>query len=389
MPEQPAPEHAPRHETLIGAIRRYLATHPAAADTVEGIAGWAVGAVASVTADEVRTALTHMEARGEVARRDAGGTEVFARTDAAHGARGTVRIGVDLGGSKTEVIALDGNGRELVRRREPTPHNDYDAILALVATLVAGAERDSGATPGSATVGVGTPGSLSRATGLLRGSNSVCLNGMPVRRDLEARLGRAVALANDANCFALSEATDGAGQGGDVVFGVILGTGVGGGIVVRGRVLDGCNSIGGEWGHNPLPWPTDDERPGAECFCGQRGCIETWLSGPGMARDHQVVGGDALPAHEIVARAAAHDAASVASLARYEERLARALAHVINIVDPDVIVLGGGLSNVDRWYKSVPRLWTRWVFSDRVDTKLVRHAHGDSSGVRGAAWLAA
>ena len=392
MPDEPTIPVSPSHETLIGAIRRYLATHPAAADTVEGIAGWAVGAVASVTADEVRTALAHMEARGEVAkRREAGGAEVFARTDAPADAHvGTVRIGVDLGGSKTEIIAFDGEGRQQLRRRESTPYNDYDAILSLVATLVADAERECGIAPGGATVGIGTPGSLSRATGLLRGSNSVCLNGMPVKRDLEARLGRTVAIANDANCFALSEATDGAGQGARVVFGAILGTGVGGGIVVDGRVLEGRNGIGGEWGHNPLPWPNDDERPGAACFCGQHGCIETWLSGPGLARDHHAhVPGGASPAHEIVARAAQHDAACDATLARYEERLARALAHVINIVDPDVIVLGGGLSNVDRWYKSVPRLWSRWVFSDRVDTALVRHAHGDSSGVRGAAWLTA
>ena len=388
-PHEP-PLHGRRHETLIDAIRRYLATHPAAADTVEGIAGWAVGAVASVTADEVRSALLHMEARGEVAKRQAeGGAEVFARTDApSRATAGIVRIGVDLGGTKTEVIALDGDGRELVRRREPTPREDYEAILSLVATLVADAERACGIAAGEARVGIGTPGSLSRATGLLRGSNSVCLNGMPVKRDLERRLARTIALANDANCFALSEATDGAGRGADVVFGVILGTGVGGGIVVRGRVLEGRNAIGGEWGHNPLPWPNDDERPGAACFCGQHGCIETWLSGPGLARDHREhVPGDAAPAHDIVSRAAEQDAACDATLARYEDRLARALAHVINIVDPDVIVLGGGLSNVERWYKSVPRLWTRWVFSDRVDTELRRHAHGDSSGVRGAAWL--
>ena len=390
MPHEP-PVHATRYESLIDAIRRYLATHPAAADTVEGIAGWAVGAVASVTADEVRSALTHMEARGEVAKRRApGGVEVFARTDALARAAGTLRIGIDLGGTKTEVIALDADGREKLRRREPTPPEDYDAILALVATLVADAEQACGARAGAASVGIGTPGSLSRATGLLRGSNSVCLNGMPVKRDLEARLGRPIAMANDANCFALSEATDGAGRGAGVVFGVILGTGVGGGIVVNGRVLEGRNAIGGEWGHNPLPWPNDDERPGPACFCGQHGCIETWLSGPGLARDHHAhVPGDTSATPEIVARAGQQDAACDATLARYEERLARALAHVINIVDPDVIVLGGGLSNVDRWYKSVPRLWTRWVFSDRVDTQVVRHAHGDSSGVRGAAWLAA
>ena len=390
MPHEP-PLHEKRHETLIDAIRRYLATHPAAADTVEGIAGWAVGAVASVTADEVRGALTHLEARGEVAKRQAaGGTEVFARTDALAGnVAAAVRIGIDLGGTKTEVIALDTDGRELLRRREPTPRDDYDAILALVATLVEDAERACGVRAGEARVGLGTPGALSRPTGLLRGSNSTCLNGMPRGRDLEHRLSRTVALANDANCFALSEATDGAGRGADVVFGVILGTGVGGGIVARGRIIEGRNAIGGEWGHNPLPWPNDDERPGAACFCGQHGCIETWLSGPGLARDHRAhVPGDAAAAQDIVARAGAQDPACEATVARYEDRLARALAHVINIVDPDVIVLGGGLSNVDRWYKSVPRLWSRWVFSDSVDTALVRHVHGDSSGVRGAAWLA-
>ena len=390
MPDEPTQPPSSQHETLIGAIRRYLATHPAAADTVEGIAGWAVGAVASVTADEVRTALTHMEARGEVAKRlELGGAEVFARTDAlADVPVGTLRIGIDLGGSKTEIIALDSDGRQRLRRREPTPRDDYDAILALVATLVTDAERECGVAPGTASVGIGTPGSVSRATGLLRGSNSVCLNGMPVKRDLEARLHRTIAIANDANCFVLSEATDGAARDASVVFGVILGTGVGGGVVVNGRVIEGRNGIGGEWGHNPLPWPTDDERPGAPCFCGQHGCIETWLSGPGLARDHQAsFPGDAAPAHEIVVRAGQGDAACEATLARYEERLARALAHVINIVDPDVVVLGGGLSNVERWYHSVPRLWSRWVFSDRVDTRLVRHAHGDSSGVRGAAWL--
>jgi len=389
MPDEPTQTPPSPHETLIGAIRRYLATHPAAADTVEGIAGWAVGAVASVTADEVRTALTHMEARGEVAkRRESSGAEVFARTGVADVSVGMVRIGIEHRGSKAEIIALDSDGRQRLRRREPTPRDDYEAILTLVATLVADAERECDIRPGEASVGIGTPGSLSRATGLLRGSNSVCLNGRPVQSDLEDRLGRTIAVANDANCFALSEATDGAAKDAAVVFGVILGTGVGGGIVVNGRVLEGRNGIGGEWGHNALPWPTDDERPGPPCFCGQHGCIETWLSGPGLARDHRaIVSGDTAPAHEIVARAAGGDATCEATLARYEERLARALAHVINIVDPDVIVVGGGLSNVDRWYQSVPRLWTRWVFSDRVDTLLVRHAHGDSSGVRGAAWL--
>jgi fructokinase len=378
-----------RHETLLDAIRRYLATHPAAADTFEGITGWVVGAVASATADEVRGALSHLETRGEVAKRQAGETEVFARVVTPTGTGSApLRIGIDLGGTKTEIIALDDDGRERMRRRLPTPRDDYGAILQVVSQLVTEAERECGVASGEASVGIGTPGSLSRATGLLRGSNSVCLNGMPVKRDLESRLGRTIVLANDANCFALSEATDGAGRGAGIVFGVILGTGVGGGIVVNGRVLEGRNAISGEWGHNPLPWPNDDERPGAACFCGQHGCIETWLSGPGLVRDHRVHGaGEALAAETIVARASDGDPACDATLARYENRLARALAHVINIVDPDVIVLGGGLSNVERWYKSVPRLWTRWVFSDRVDTDLVQHVHGDSSGVRGAAWL--
>jgi fructokinase len=391
LAHEPAP-HASRFEALVDAIRGYLATHPAASDTVEGIAGWAVGAVASATRDEVRSALAHLEARGEVARRAAsGGGEVYARASGAAGADADMlRLGIDLGGTKTEIIALDGAGRERLRRRERTPHDDYAAILELVARLVRDAEDACGVSPGGASVGVGTPGSVSRATGLLRGSNSVCMNGMPIRRDLEARLARPVALANDANCFALSEATDGAGEGAAVVFGVILGTGVGGGLVVDGRVREGRNAIAGEWGHNPLPWPRDDERPGAPCFCGHAGCIETWLSGPGLVRDcRERTRGAFASARDVVAAAGHGDAGCEEALARYEERLARALAHVVNIVDPDVIVLGGGLSNVDRWYDAVPRLWTRWVFSDRIETRLARNAHGDSSGVRGAAWLAA
>ena len=385
------PAHPSRFETLADAIRRYLAMHPASSDTVEGIAGWVVSAVASATADEVRSALFHLEARGEVAvRRAAGGEPVYARTDAMPATDAdTLRIGIDLGGTKTEIVALDAEGHERLRRREPTPRDDYEAIIELVAQLVRDAEDACGARAGSARVGIGTPGSLSPATGLLRGSNSVCMNGMPVKRDLETRLARAVALANDANCFTLSEATDGAGRGGDVVFGVILGTGVGGGLAIHGRLLEGPNAIAGEWGHNPLPWPRDDERPGPACFCGQSGCIETWLSGPGLVRDYRDGGGtECESTNAIVAGADRHDARCEATLVRYEERLARALAHVVNIVDPDVIVLGGGLSNVERWYRSVPVLWTRWIFSDRVDTKLVRNVHGDSSGVRGAAWLA-
>lgn len=297
-----------------------------------------------------------------------------------------IRVGIDLGGTKIEIIALGPDGRELLRRRIATPKEDYDAILGAVAKLVHDAQTELGAT---ATVGIGTPGSISRATGLLRGSNSVCLNGRPIRADFEALLGRSVQITNDANCFALSEATDGAGAGAEVVFGVILGTGVGGGIVVRGHALTGPNAIAGEWGHNPLPWPKDDERPGFPCFAGHSGCIETFLSGPGIERDHRHAGGEALGAHDIAARAALGDAACEATLLRYEERLARALAHVINIVDPDVIVLGGGMSNVQRLYASIPRLWGKWVFSDRVDTRLAKHRFGDSSGVRGAAWLGA
>ncbi len=297
-----------------------------------------------------------------------------------------LRIGIDLGGTKIEIIALAEDGRELLRRRRATPREDYRGILDVVATLVRDAEAELGA---SGSVGVGTPGSISRVTGCLRGSNSVCLNGKPIKADLEALLGRAIRITNDANCFALSEATDGAGAGAETVFGVILGTGVGGGLVVRGHVLTGANAIAGEWGHNPLPWPNDDERPGHACFAGHSGCIETFLSGPGLERDHLHAHGEALTAHEIAARAGLGDAACAATLARYEERLARALAHVINIVDPDVIVLGGGMSNVQRLYGNMPALWSPFVFSDRVDTRLLRHRHGDSSGVRGAAWLGA
>jgi len=297
-----------------------------------------------------------------------------------------LRFGVDLGGTKIEIIALGPDGRERLRRRIATPQEDYRAILAAVAGLVREAEAELNDT---GPVGIGTPGSISRATGLLRGSNSICLNGKPIRTDLEGLLGRTVQITNDANCFALSEATDGGGAGAEVVFGVILGTGVGAGIAVRGRVLTGPNAIAGEWGHNPLPWPRDDERPGPPCFCGHSGCIETLLSGPGLERDHLEVTGERLISLDIAAGASAGNSACEASMRRYEERLARSLAHVINILDPDTIVLGGGMSNIDRLYRSVPELWMSWVFSDRVDTSLVRHVHGDSSGVRGAAWLGA
>jgi fructokinase len=295
-----------------------------------------------------------------------------------------IRFGIDLGGTKIEIIALAPDGRELLRRRIATPNEDYRGILDTIAALVRDAEQELGE---SGSVGIGTPGSISRATGLLRGSNSVCLNGKPVRADLEWLLGREVRITNDANCFALSEATDGAGRGAEIVFGAILGTGVGAGIVVRGGVLVGPNAIAGEWGHNPLPWPTDAERPGEPCFCGLHGCIETFLSGPGMERDHHRATREHLRAHVIADRAAAGDASCRATLERYEERLARGLAHVVNMLDPDVIVLGGGMSNIASLYTGVPALWGKWIFSDRVDTRLVRHEHGDSSGVRGAAWL--
>ena len=292
-----------------------------------------------------------------------------------------LRIGIDLGGSKIEIAAFDDHGHELLRRRVATPQGDYRATVGTVAALVEDAENTL-RTRGS--VGIGMPGAESRVTGLIKNANSTCLIGQPLRRDLQTLLQREVRLANDANCFALSEAVDGAAAGAEVVFGVILGTGCGGGIVVRGQVITGANAIGGEWGHNPLPWPTDAERPGAACYCGRHGCIETWLSGPGLARDHHALSGRTLTAEAI---STSSDPACLASLARYEDRLARSLAQVINLLDPDVIVLGGGLSNIERLYDNVPRLWARHVFSDHVATRLVAPRHGDSSGVRGAAWL--
>jgi fructokinase len=275
-----------------------------------------------------------------------------------------VRIGIDLGGTKIEGIVLDEGGAERVRRRVPTPKGDYRATVDAIATLVHALDGEAGRT---ATIGVGIPGAISQVTGRVKNANSTWLNGRPLREDLEAAVGRAVRLANDANCFALSEAVDGAGEGARVVFGVILGTGVGGGIVVDGRVLEGANAIAGEWGHNPLPLPAADDLPLRPCYCGRAGCIETYLCGPALGRE----GGP-------------NDASA---MARYEERLARALAGVINVLDPDVIVLGGGVSNVERLYANVPRLWSAHVFSDRVATRLVPPVHGDSSGVRGAAWL--
>ena len=279
---------------------------------------------------------------------------------------------------------MSPDGSVVARRRVPTPRDDYPATIETIARLVGELEAEARA---RASVGLGIPGAISPATGLIKNANSVWLNGRPFARDLEARLGRPVRLANDANCFALSEATDGAAAGARVVFGVIIGTGTGGGLVVDGRVLTGPNAIAGEWGHNPLPWPEDDERPGPPCYCGRTGCIETFLSGPGLRRSHRERTGQDLRAEEIVAAAAAGDEAGEASLARYEERMARALASIVNVVDPDVIVLGGGMSQLPRLYANVPRLWGRFVFSDRVDTRLVPPKFGDASGVRGAAWL--
>lgn len=296
-----------------------------------------------------------------------------------------MRIGVDLGGSKIEAIALDSEGAVRARERQPAPRGDYDATIAAVVALVAKVEQAAGTRPSP--VGLGMPGAISPATGLVKNSNATWLIGRPFDRDLAAALKRPLKVANDANCFAVSEASDGAAAGEPIVFGVILGTGVGGGIVVDGRPLTGANAIAGEWGHNPLPWPRDDERPGPPCFCGHQGCIETWLSGPGLARDHLAITGQKHNAATIVAQAEAGEAAAVASLTRYEDRLARALAHVVDIVDPQVIVLGGGLSNVAELYRKLPALMAPHVFSDRVATRILPPRHGDSSGVRGAAWL--
>ncbi len=295
-----------------------------------------------------------------------------------------MHFGIDLGGTKIELIALDEQGSERWRRRVPTPQGDYAGTLDAIAGLVEAAERALGAT---GSVGIGTPGAISPASGLMKNANSICLNGRPLQQDIEARLGRAVRMANDANCFALSEATDGAAAGAEVVFGVIVGTGCGAGVVVRGQVLTGPNAIAGEWGHNPLPWPQAHELPGPACYCGKHGCVETWLSGPGLAREFEAVVGQALDVPEIARRAAAGDARCEAALQRYEDRLARGLAQVINVLDPDAIVLGGGLSNLGRLYANVPSLWGRYVFSDAVQTRLLSPKHGDSSGVRGAAWL--
>lgn len=318
-----------------------------------------------------------------------------------------IRIGIDFGGTKTEIIALDAsNGKELYRKRIPTPRDDYAQTLQSFQSLIEEAESTLGAT---GTIGMGIPGTVSRDTGLIKNSNSTWMNGMPMKRDLEQMLGREVRAQNDANCFAVSEAVDGAGKGASVVFGVIIGTGCGGGVVFDGKPLDGINGIGGEWGHNPLPFPRVyrdgadvtsingviaftgnkdwNEYPGTPCYCGKNGCLETWISGTGFKQDYIRITGEELSTHDVIRSAENGEPKAAAALERYTDRLARALAGVINILDPDVIVLGGGMSNVQSLYKDVPDVWNKYIFSDIVHTKLKPPLHGDSSGVRGAAWL--
>jgi fructokinase len=298
--------------------------------------------------------------------------------------RDFIRIGVDLGGTKIEAIALDSAGKTLARRRVPTPAHDYGAIVQAVATLVHDIESDIGR---RGRVGVGAPGAISPHTGLVGLSNTAVVNGKPLNADLAQALERPVRVANDANCFALSEAIDGAGRGAGVVFGVILGTGVGGGVIVNGHIIEGRNRHAGEWGHTPLPWMTPDEYPGAPCFCGHSGCVETFLSGAGLAREYEKRSGERRLATEIAALAEAGDPSALVSLERYQDRLARALAAVVDIIDPDVFVLGGGLSNISRLYDGLAAGVGEHALTETFDTKILPNAHGDSSGVRGAAWL--
>jgi fructokinase len=295
-------------------------------------------------------------------------------------------LGIDLGGTKIEAVLLAADGTECWRQRVATPAGDYGATVAVIAALVARARTVAPAPP---SIGIATPGARA-ASGLMKNCNSTCLNGMPLQADLETALGQRVALANDANCLALSEATDGAGAGAEVVFAAILGTGAGAGIAVHGRVLQGPHRLAGEWGHNPLPWAEPGQDPAFDCYCGRRGCIETLVSGSGLARDHEHVTGQALAGEEIVHRAASGDAACRATLERHARRLAQALAAVINLLDPGVMVLGGGLSRLPHLYERVPALWGQWVFGadrDPVRTRLLPARHGDASGVRGAAWI--
>ena len=292
-----------------------------------------------------------------------------------------MRFGLDLGGTKMEAVLLNEAGEIVWRQRKPTPSEEYEAIIETIAALVDEADRESAQ---EISIGIGMPGSLSPKTGLVRNSNTQCLNGRAIQQDLERKLARQVRLANDANCFALSEATDGAGAGAQSVFGVIIGTGCGGGLVFNGELQNGANSIGGEWGHNPLAAPRAEELPGPPCYCGRQGCNEVWISGSGFARDHEAVTGEKLTAEEIIA---SDSATAKASLERLCDRVARALGAVVNLVDPEVIVLGGGLSNVDALYTHIPEIWDAYIFSDVIETRLVKNQHGDASGVRGAAWL--
>lgn len=295
-----------------------------------------------------------------------------------------MRIGIDLGGTKIEGIALDDHGLELMRLRVDTPQHDYPATLEAIASLVKKLESE---TQQSGSVGIGIPGAISPATSLVKNANSTWLIGQPLDKDLEVKLGKPIRVANDANCFVMSEATDGAGKDAEIVFGVIIGTGTGGGITINRHLVVGSNAIAGEWGHNPMPWPDPSERPGPDCYCGKQGCIETFLSGPGFASDFNHQTGKNLTAPEIVDLSEKGDEQAEQALQRYEDRMARALASVINIIDPHVIVLGGGMSNIRRLYDNVPSIWGRYIFSDTVHTRLVANIHGDSSGVRGAAWL--
>lgn len=298
-----------------------------------------------------------------------------------------MRIGIDLGGTKTEVIALENDGRELYRHRLPTPKNDYQATIDTITRLVMQAETLTGQ---RGSVGIGIPGSLSPYTGVVKNANSTWLNGRPFDKDLQHALKRDVRLANDANCLAVSEATDGAATGAQIVFAVIIGTGCGAGVAIHGRSLIGSNGTAGEWGHNPLPWMDDEElhiREQMPCYCGKQGCIETFVSGTGFSVDFQRLSGEYLPGHDIIQRAKQQDALAEQAIHRYETRLAKSLAHIVNIIDPDVIVLGGGMSNVERLYQTLPQLITSWVFGGECETPIRKALHGDSSGVRGAAWL--
>lgn len=292
-----------------------------------------------------------------------------------------MRIGIDLGGTKTEILCLGTDGRELIRRRTPTIQGDYDQTLKTICTLICESEKELNCT---GRVGIGIPGAISQQNGRVKNANSVWLIGRPLKEDLESRLGREVRLANDANCFALSETLDGAATGAQSVFGVILGTGVGGAVVLNGRLHEGHNRNAGEWGHNPLPWPNESERPGPPCYCGLKGCIETFLSGPALEKELEKACGKPVQASDI-SELPANITEPIIEI--FEDRLARCLATVINSLDPEVIVLGGGLSNIERFYETVPTLWHKWVFGPECSTRLVQAKHGDSSGVRGAAHL--